>query len=100
MQRPPLAGDDRHNSRPVWLETIQRSEPGGLPLVPGPLGQIITNVGQAGLKNMGKTRKSLRQEVCESLKTGRTYVLDAHPKSFEPKAKSRLGTLAEEYGLA
>ena len=64
------------------------------------IGKIITNVGQAGLKHLGKTRKALRQETCESLKRGRTYLLDAQPKMFEPKPTTRPSTLAQEYGLA
>lgn len=64
------------------------------------VGKIITNVGQAGLKHLGKTRKDLRQQTIERLKSGRTYVLDSHPKMFEPKAKTGLSSLAEEYGLA
>jgi len=40
------------------------------------LGKIITNVGEARLKKIGKTRKDLREQCVESLKTGRVYVLD------------------------
>lgn len=37
------------------------------------VGKIITGVGAKGLKELNKTRKDLRAEVCQSLKTGRAY---------------------------
>jgi transposase len=40
------------------------------------LGKIITNVGEDRLKKLGKTRKDLREQCVEALKTGRVYVLD------------------------
>ncbi len=58
--------------------------------------KMITNVGSAGLKQLGKTRKTLRHETYESLKAGRTYLLDL-TKTFNPKPKA--GSLAAEYGL-
>jgi len=48
------------------------------------VGKILTKVGKVGMEKMGKTRKALREEVCETLKTGRTYVLDPN-KKFTPK---------------
>src|SRR6266480_6179634 len=63
------------------------------------LGKIITHVGAEGLKKLGKTRAVYRDEIYQSLKTGRTYVLEAK-KMFTPKPKfERPMTLAEEYGL-
>jgi transposase len=63
------------------------------------LGKIITQVGAEGLKKLGKTRAVYRDEIYQSLKTGRTYVLEAK-KMFTPKPKfERPMTLAEEYGL-
>jgi hypothetical protein len=63
------------------------------------IGKIITQVGPAGLKKLGKTRKTLREEISQSLKTGRIYVLDPD-KKFTPKpAMPRTSSLAEEYGL-
>jgi transposase len=53
------------------------------------VGKIITQAGAAGLKNLGKTRKAFRQEICQRLTSGRTYVLDKTRK-FVPK------TAAEE----
>jgi transposase len=41
---------------------------------------MISSVGQAGLKALGKTRKAYREEICQRLKTGRTYVLDPNKK--------------------
>lgn len=61
------------------------------------VGKIITQVGPGGLKKLGKTRQTLRAEISQSLKTGRTYLLDPN-KKFTPKPKAKL-TLAQEYGL-
>jgi transposase len=64
------------------------------------VGKMIHQVGPKGLKELGKTRKAFREEIYQTLKTGRTYVLDPD-KKFTPKPKSqRPLTLAEEYGLA
>lgn len=67
------------------------------------LGKIISNIGADGLKNLGKTRKAFRDELHQSLKTGRVYVLDPHRK-YEPKTKPNRSnpsaTLAQEYGFA
>ncbi len=41
---------------------------------------MIGSVGQAGLEALGKTRKAFREEICQRLKTGRTYVLDPNKK--------------------
>ena len=45
---------------------------------------MISAVGQPGLKALGKLRKVYRQEVCQRLKTGRTYVLDPD-KQYRPQ---------------
>lgn len=64
------------------------------------LGTIISQVGTVGLQQLGKTRKAFRQEIIQTLKTGRVYVLDPH-KKFSPKpALKPTATLAQEYGLA
>ena len=63
------------------------------------IGKIITGVGSAGLKKMGKTRKTLRAEISQALKTGRTYVLDPNKKFIPKPANPRATTLLEEYGL-
>lgn len=64
------------------------------------LGKIISQVGTAGLQQLGKTRKALRQEAQQTLKTGKVYVLDPHRK-FSPKpAVPASSTLAQEYGLS
>jgi transposase len=44
------------------------------------VGKILKEVGPAGFKKLGKTRKALREEVFQSLKTGKTYVLDPNKK--------------------
>jgi transposase len=63
------------------------------------VGKIITNVGPAGLKRLGKTRQAFREETYQAVKTGRTYVLDPN-KKFTPHPKTqRTETLAAEYGL-
>jgi transposase len=40
------------------------------------VGKLITSVGTKGLRQLGKTRKAFREEIYESLKTGRVYQLD------------------------
>ena len=62
----------------------------------GKLSKIITNVGPEGLKKLGKTRRSFRDEIHQLIKTGRAYELDP-TKKFTPTPKT--GSLAEEYGL-
>jgi transposase len=60
------------------------------------VGKIISQVGSAKLKESAKTRKSFRQEIFQSLKTGKDYVLDPNKKF------NRVGpvlTPAQEYGL-
>ncbi len=47
------------------------------------IGKIISQVGTARLKNLGKTRKAFREQVCQALKSGRDYVLDPD-KNFIP----------------
>ena len=47
--------------------------------------KMISQVGQAGLQKLGKTRKALREEVYASLKAGRVYVLDLN-KQWTPRA--------------
>jgi transposase len=48
------------------------------------VGKMISQVGPVGLKALHKTRKNFRQEIFESLKKGKEYVLD-HDKKFIPK---------------
>ena len=48
------------------------------------VGKIITAVGTTGLKQLGKVRKQLREEVCQTLKTGREYILNPD-KKFVPE---------------
>jgi transposase len=47
------------------------------------VGKIITSVGSKGLKQLGKTRKLLREQIYHSLRTERIYVLDPN-KKFVP----------------
>ena len=49
------------------------------------VGKMISQVGTAGLKSLNKTRKGFRQEIFQSLKKGKEYVLDPN-KKFVPKA--------------
>jgi len=63
------------------------------------VGKMISQLGAAGLKKMKKTRKSFREEIFQSLKTGKEYVLDPD-KKFTPKVTlDHPVTLAQEYGL-
>jgi len=63
------------------------------------VGKMISQVGAAGLKKLSKTRKTFREEIFRSLKTGKEYVLDPD-KKFTPKtATERSPTLAQEYGV-
>ena len=41
---------------------------------------LIGSVGEPGLKALGKTRQRYREEICQRLKNGRTYVLDPNKK--------------------
>ena len=64
------------------------------------VGKIISHVGPEALEKLGKTRRAFREEIYHSLKSGRTYVLDAS-KKFTPTPKvPKVTSLAEEYGLA
>jgi transposase len=63
------------------------------------VGKMISQVGASRLKILGKTRKTFRQEICQSLKRGRVYVLDPDLK-FTPQGESkRCLTPAQAYGL-
>jgi transposase len=42
--------------------------------------KMIGSVGPQGLKALGKTRKTYREEIYQRLKTGRTYALDPNKK--------------------
>ena len=69
------------------------------------IGKIISRVGDKGLETLGKTRKILREEMQQSLKTGRIYYLDPDRKfppqpEAQPKPSAKTRTLAQEYGLA
>jgi transposase len=44
------------------------------------VGKILKEVGTAGFKKLGTTRKAFREEIFESLKTGKTYVLEPNKK--------------------
>jgi transposase len=51
--------------------------------------KIMGQVGAKGLKALGKERKALREEVHQSLKAARIYVLDPN-KKFAPKPSGHL----------
>jgi transposase len=44
------------------------------------VGKMISQVGPAGLQKLGKHRQDFRQEIFQTLKTGRIYVLDPNKK--------------------
>jgi transposase len=63
------------------------------------VGKMISQVASATLKTLGKTRKSFRQEIFQSLKTGKEYVLDPNKKFSPKRAPAPALTPAQEYGL-
>lgn len=63
------------------------------------VGKILTQVGPAGLKKLGKTRRAFREEIYQSLKTGRVYALDPNKKFPSESEAQPATTLAVEYGL-
>ena len=63
------------------------------------VGKIISQATTIGPRKLGKTRKALPEQIYQSLKSGRVYVLYPN-KKFTPTPKiERPLTLAEEYGL-
>ena len=44
------------------------------------VGKVIGEIGSQALKQLGTTRKDLRQQTYEALKTGRIYLLDPNKK--------------------
>lgn len=52
---------------------------------------ILRQVGAAGLEKLGKTRTAFREEIFQSLKTGRDYVLDK-TKKFTAAAPATVAT--------
>src|SRR5882724_6455123 len=61
--------------------------------------KMISQVGATGLQKLNKTREAFREDIFQSLKTGKEYVLDPN-KKFTPKVPiKRPSTLAQEYGL-
>jgi transposase len=85
----------------VWYLLMGRWTP--LEEIDGPLAikvsKMITGVGPKGLKTLGKTRKTFRQEIYQSLQTTKIYVLDYPKKSAPKRVPHRSLTLAQEYGL-
>ena len=55
--------------------------------------KIIGQVGTQGLKNLKKTRKAFREEIYQSLKKGRVYVLDPN-QQFAPKPTDQAAATA------
>jgi transposase len=53
---------------------------------------MIGSVGQPRLKALGKIRKAYREEICQRLKTGRTYVLDPI-KKYTPQPTANLNAV-------
>jgi len=50
---------------------------------PEKVSKILTQIGASAIKEMGKPRKALREEIHQRLKTGRSYTLDPSLK-FKP----------------
>jgi transposase len=61
-------------------------------------GKILTAVGTGPLEKLGKTRKQLREQIEQSLKAGRIYVLKPGGKPL-PNVPSESQSLAVEYGI-
>jgi transposase len=59
------------------------------------IGKMISQAHPAGLKSLGKTRKTFRQEIVQRLKTGTVYVLDPNQK-FVPKPPREPATVTQE----
>lgn len=59
------------------------------------VGKMISQVGSAALSQSAKTRKSFRQQIFQSLKAGKEYVLNPN-KKFSPAPSL---TPPQEYGL-
>jgi transposase len=51
------------------------------------VGKVISQVGKTGLQHLGQTRRSLRAQINQSLKSGKAYVLDPD-KQFVPQPKA------------
>ena len=62
-----------------WTELEEVDRPLALKV-----GKMISQIGSAGLKKLGKKRKAFREEIHERLKKGRDYALDLK-KKFAPK---------------
>jgi hypothetical protein len=82
----------------VWYVLMGRGEPPEItPLLKRKIGKIITRIGPEGLNHLGKTRKTLRTEIEQSLQSGRVYQRQTpRPSPPKPAASS---SLAAEYGL-
>jgi len=63
------------------------------------IGKIISQLGTDRLKKLGKTRKAFREQICQSLKSGRQYVLDSNKKFITKSSPDCSLTSAQEYGL-
>jgi transposase len=63
------------------------------------VGKMISQVGALGLKKMNKTRQTFREEILQSLKAGKVYVLDPNKKLTPNVTFDKPLTLAQEYGL-
>jgi len=58
------------------------------------IGKIITQVGAAGLKKLGHTRKAFREQICQRLTTGRVYVIDRDKKFTAEQEPAVMAALA------
>jgi transposase len=64
------------------------------------VGKMIASVGEQGLNRLDKNRKAYREEIYQSLKTARVYVLDPDKKHEDlPPKVQPVVSLAQEYGL-
>lgn len=77
-------------------------------LLSAKIGKIISRIGNAGLKKLDRTRRSMREQMESSLQSGRIYILTP-PQQFVPRPKEtkrstspvgRTNSIAQEYGLA
>lgn len=68
----------------IWYQMMGRTEP--VEEITKPLNQklgvIISRIGKEGLARLNLTRKDLREQMHQRLKTGRVYVLDPKGRSY------------------
>lgn len=85
-----------------WDELVEIDPPLSLKI-----GKVLSKIGKERMKAMGKSRKVMREEIVQKLKTGRVYILkmdrkaEGHPNhGIQGSPPQEPSTIASEYGLA